>query len=64
MRYDFIHEYEYICSCFESNLNGEYHTDPTDNGYFRGIVWELWRGDYSLKSARMMIRQKDFDRDR
>ncbi len=36
-------------SCFEANLNGEYHHDPTDNGYFRGIVWELWKGDYSLR---------------
>ena len=48
------------CSCFESNLNGEYHTDPLDNDYYRGIIWELWRGDYSLKSARMMVRQLDY----
>ena len=47
-----------ICSCFESNLNGEYHEDPEDNGYYHGIIWELWRGDYSLKSSRMMIRSK------
>ena len=45
-------------SCFEANLNGEYHSDPTDNSYYRGIVWERWKGDYSLKSARMMIRAK------
>ncbi len=45
-------------SCFESNLNGEYHSDPLDNGYFRGIVWELWKGDYSLRSAKMMIRRR------
>jgi hypothetical protein len=43
-------------SCFESNLNGEYHSNPVDNDYYRGIIWELWRGDYSLFSARMMIR--------
>ena len=48
------------CGCFESNLNGEYHTDPLDNDYYRGIIWELWRGDYSLKSARMMVRQLDY----
>ena len=48
------------CSCFESNLNGEYHSDPLDNDYYRGIIWELWRGDYSLKSARMMVRQLDY----
>ena len=34
--------------------------DPDDNGYYRGIIWELWLGDYSLKAARMMIRPKDF----
>lgn len=49
-----------LSSCFESNLNGEYHTDPTDNDYYRGIIWELWKGDYSLKAARMMIRRRDF----
>merc|ERR1719481_2191711 len=47
-------------SCFESNLNGEYFTDPVDNGYYRGIIWELWLGDYSLQSARMMVRPRDF----
>lgn len=47
-------------SCFESNLNGEYFTDPDDNGYYRGIIWELWLGDYSLKAVKMMIRPKDF----
>ena len=35
-------------SCFEANLNGEYFSDPKDNGYYRGIIWELWLGDYSL----------------
>lgn len=47
-----------LSSCFESNLNGEYHTNPVDNDYYRGIIWELWRGDYSLYSAKMMIRSK------
>ena len=47
-------------SCFEANLNGEYHTDPTGNGYFRGIIWELWRGDYSLRRAEMKIRPRGF----
>ena len=36
-------------SCFEANLNGEYFMDPKNNGYYRGIIWELWLGDYSLK---------------
>ena len=36
-------------------MNGEYHEDPEDNDYYRGIIWELWKGDYSLKSAKMMI---------
>ena len=47
-------------SCFESNLNGEYHENPLDNDYYRGIIWELWRGDYSLKSSKMMIRSRAF----
>ena len=39
----------YICSCFEANLNGEYFPVDGDNGYYRGIIWELWLGDNSLK---------------
>ena len=45
-------------SCFESNLNGEYFSNPQSNGYYRGIIWELWLGDYSLKETRMMIRRR------
>ena len=52
-----------LFSCFEANLNGEYHEDPEDNDYYRGIIWELWKGDYSLKSAKMMIRSKAFNSD-
>ena len=48
----------YISSCFESNLNGEYFSNPKSNGYYRGIIWELWLGDYSLKETRMMIRRR------
>ena len=47
-------------SCFESNLNGEYFESPEENGYFQGIIWELWLGDYSLKATRMMVRPKGF----
>jgi len=45
-------------NCFESNLNGEYHERPTENDYFRGIIWERWRGDYSLKKTQMMVRER------
>lgn len=48
-------------SCFESNLNGEYHTDPRDNDYYRGIIWELWLGDYSLRATEIKIRPLAFD---
>ena len=48
-----------FCSCFESNLNGEYFGPGDDNGYYRGIIWELWLGDYSLKSVAMMVRPQD-----
>ena len=51
----------FTSSCFEANLNGEYHVNPKDNDYYRGIIWELWKGDYSLKSAKMMIRSKAFN---
>lgn len=47
--------------CFEANLNGPYQTNPTDNGYFLGIIWERWKGDYSLKSSEMKIRPLSFD---
>lgn len=43
-------------SCFEANLNGEFHTHPEENEYYRGIIWEGWRGDYSLRAASMMVR--------
>ncbi|KAF4532709.1 hypothetical protein B566_EDAN004696 [Ephemera danica] len=48
-------------SCFEANLNGEYHEAGEDNTYFRGIIWEHWRGDYSLATAQMKIRPLDFE---
>ncbi|XP_076366570.1 uncharacterized protein LOC143255187 [Tachypleus tridentatus] len=47
--------------CFEANLNGPYQTKPTENGYFLGIIWEQWRGDYSLKGSEMKIRPLMFD---
>ena len=49
----------HLFSCFEANLNGEYFPIDADNGYYRGIIWELWLGDNSLKAARMMIRTAD-----
>ncbi|XP_063603689.1 uncharacterized protein LOC134779444 isoform X2 [Penaeus indicus] len=47
-------------SCFESNLNGDYFTSPKDNDYYRGIIWELWLGDYSLKATEIKIRPASF----
>ncbi|XP_061393783.1 fibroleukin-like [Musca vetustissima] len=44
-------------NCSEANLNGIYRFTPWGNNY-NGIMWELWHGDYSLKSTRMMIRPK------
>ena len=40
-------------------MNGEYFGPGDDNGYYRGIIWELWLGDYSLKSVAMMVRPQD-----
>lgn len=70
--YDQIHDEAPLCcpcsrtylggwwfySCFEAHLNGPYHANPTDNDYFQGIIWEHWRGDYSLRSAQVMIRPR------
>lgn len=56
----FFFSIDFSFSCFEANLNGEYHSNPTDNDYFRGIIWELWRGDYSLRKAEMKIRPHNF----
>ena len=50
-----------FCSCFEANLNGEYFADPLDNNYYQGLIWEKWKGDYSLKSTKMMIRSVSFN---
>ncbi|XP_043218848.1 uncharacterized protein LOC122380093 [Amphibalanus amphitrite] len=50
-------------SCFESNLNGEYHTRPRDNDHYHGIIWELWKGDYSLKSSEMKVRAMSYVRE-
>jgi hypothetical protein len=47
----------FLCySCFEANLNGEFYSakDPRDE--FRGLIWELWLGDVSLKKTEMKIR--------
>ncbi|RZC36978.1 fibrinogen-like protein 1, partial [Asbolus verrucosus] len=43
-------------SCFESNLNGIYYNKPKNNGYFSGIIWEHWLGNYSLKKTTMMVK--------
>ncbi|PSN50150.1 hypothetical protein C0J52_11959 [Blattella germanica] len=46
-------------SCFESNLNGEYY-DPEDSREdFRGLIWEHWLGNTSLKKTEMKIRSRD-----
>ncbi|XP_017473260.1 PREDICTED: angiopoietin-2-like isoform X1 [Rhagoletis zephyria] len=45
-------------NCSEANLNGIYRETPSGHNYV-GIIWEQWRGDYSLQKARMMIRPKN-----
>nr|XP_023015878.1 fibrinogen alpha-2 chain-like [Leptinotarsa decemlineata] len=44
--------------CFESNLNGIYYRKPNENSYFRGIIWEHWLGNYSLKKTIMMVKPR------
>ena len=50
----------FFYSCFESNLNGMYQEEAAQNVYFpfQGIIWEHWRGNYSLKRAVMKIKPK------
>jgi hypothetical protein len=50
-------------SCFEANLNGEYYTTRETREAFRGLIWEHWLGDVSLKKTEMKIRSRDFTRD-
>lgn len=52
---------KFNCSCFEANLNGVYYKKPTDNGYYRGLIWEYWLGNYSLKKSKMMVRLLNVD---
>jgi hypothetical protein len=49
-------------SCFEANLNGEYYTTREPREAFRGLIWEHWLGDVSLKKTEMKIRSHDFTR--
>lgn len=42
-------------------MNGVYQNEPAEHGQYRGIIWEHWLGDYSLKKSTMMIRpMEDF----
>jgi Fibrinogen beta and gamma chains, C-terminal globular domain. len=53
----------YLCfSCFEANLNGEYYTAREPREAFRGLIWEHWLGDVSLKKTEMKIRSRDITR--
>ncbi|XP_012264272.2 uncharacterized protein LOC105690770 isoform X2 [Athalia rosae] len=45
-------------SCFEANLNGDYIQENGPHEPFRGVIWEHWRGDYSLKTSRMLVRPR------
>jgi hypothetical protein len=52
--------WNYSCSsCFEANLNGEYYTTREPREPFRGLIWEHWLGDVSLKKTEMKIRSSD-----
>ncbi|XP_015512430.2 uncharacterized protein LOC107218903 isoform X1 [Neodiprion lecontei] len=46
-------------SCFEANLNGDYYPENSKHDPFRGVIWEHWHGDYSLKTTRMMVRPRN-----
>jgi len=45
-------------SCFNSHLNGEYLTyKQPQPGASRGIIWQHWKGGYSLKHVEMKVRR-------
>lgn len=48
-------------NCSEANLNGIYRQTPNGHNYV-GIIWEQWRGDYSLFKTRMLIRPKNWSK--
>nr|CAD7428242.1 unnamed protein product [Timema monikensis] len=49
-------------SCFESNLNGVYYSpgDEPSRDSYRGLIWEHWLGDHSLRASMMMVRDRDY----
>nr|CAD7259982.1 unnamed protein product [Timema shepardi] len=49
-------------SCFESNLNGVYYSpgDEPSRDSYRGLIWEHWLGDHSLRASVMMVRDRDY----
>ncbi|XP_004518306.2 angiopoietin-2 [Ceratitis capitata] len=49
-------------NCSEANLNGIYRETPKGHNYV-GIIWEQWRGDYSLFKTRMLIRPKKLSKE-
>jgi hypothetical protein len=46
-------------SCFEANLNGEFYSAADSRDEFRGLIWEHWLGDVSLKRTEMKIKSPD-----
>ncbi|XP_067012693.2 uncharacterized protein [Anabrus simplex] len=46
-------------SCFEANLNGVFFRDGQPREDFRGLIWQYWLGDSSLKSTQMKIRPRE-----
>ncbi|XP_049853792.1 uncharacterized protein LOC126335000 isoform X2 [Schistocerca gregaria] len=46
-------------SCFEANLNGVWFAPGQPRPSYRGIIWQYWLGDRSLRRVTMMIRPRD-----
>lgn len=53
--FDFISFSSFFSSSIYPDRLTEYHTNPIENDYFRGIIWELWRGDYSLRNNNLFL---------
>lgn len=49
----------FFYSCFEANLNGVWFSNGEPRPSYRGIIWQYWLGDRSLKAVEMKLRPRD-----
>ena len=48
----------WFSNCGHASLNGPYVPDNRTTSYYKGIIWETWKGAYySLKKTEMKLRR-------